>query len=102
MAQEKVYIGTDVKFIVEPTSPGFDKTQDDFEVLLKRGKITKKFTKSDMIVDEDDNYYICFSTTEFGKGLVQAIITAHVPDDDFEDGFREEVDKIDLIDIMAV
>ena len=102
MVTEKAYIGSDVKFIVEPTSTGFNKLTDDFEVLLKKGNVTKLFHKSDMVVDAQNNYYICFNTAEFGKGLIQAIVTAHVPDSDFEDGYRDEVDKLDLLNVLAI
>ena len=35
------YIGTDLKFLVEPSTSGFDKTRDEFEVTITRGSVEK-------------------------------------------------------------
>lgn len=110
MIYDSAYFGSEVKFIVEITSAGFDMVRDDFEIDLKRGSTTKHFAKSDLVVEtttetvnneqvEKTNYYLCFDTRDFGKGVVTAIITAHVPDHDFPDGIRDEVDKFDFLNI---
>ena len=95
---ERPFLGTDLKFIIEIESPGFDITRDDFEVLLEGGEGSVLLRKED-IVRDDNNWYICFSTKDLGAGLVYATVTAHVPDDDFEDGIRDEVDKYVIADI---
>ena len=85
------YIGTDLKFIVEPSAPGFDKVRDEFEVKISRGDTSRTFSKSELVVDEQNNYYVCFSTEEFGLGQYYITIFTHTPDEDFEDGFRDEI-----------
>ncbi len=108
---DKAFYGTERKYIVEIVSPGFDMVRDDFEIELKRGNISKVFHKEDLVVEtetatvnneevETTNYYLCFDTKDFGKGVITAIITAHVPDADFDDGIRDEVDKFDLLNVM--
>ena len=92
-----VYVGTDLKFAISISSPGFDITEDDFTVDIRRGPKQIHFEKEELIEDESGQYYVCFDTTELGSGLIEAIITAHVPDDDFDDGIRTEVAKVKLL-----
>lgn len=99
-----VFVGTEVKYKIEITSPGFNMYTDDFNIVLKRGSVQKRYEKSDLIhevVSEDGtdkhNYYLCFDTSEFGAGNIVAIVTAYVPDTDFPDGLRTEIDKFDLL-----
>ena len=110
MIYDSSFYGTEVKFIVEINSPGFDMVRDDFEIDLKRGSTTRHFDKSDLITEtttetvdgvevEKTNYFLCFDTKDFGKGIITAIITAHVPDTDFPDNIRDEVDKFDFFNV---
>lgn len=96
------YIGTELKYAITITSPGFDMGKDNFEVTLKRGSKSLHFTKDDLVVDEDGQYYVCFDSADLGTGMVAAVITAYVPDDDFPDGLRTEVYKMDLVIIKNV
>lgn len=111
MANDRGFLGTEAKYLVEVSSPGFDMVRDDFEIDLKRGNTTKHYAKSDLVTEtyteteggqevERTNFYLCFDTKDFGKGMLTAIITAHVPDHDFPDGIRDEVDKFDFFNIM--
>lgn len=107
--KDSAFLGTEVKYLVQIEASGFDMTTDDFEITIKRGKIEHVFTKSDL-VDESyteegevkHNYYLCFDTAEFGKGTLTCIVRAYVPDTDFPDGLRTEVDMFDLIDVRQV
>lgn len=96
------YIGTEFKFVLDIQADGFSMETDDFNVVLKRGGKSLKLEKEDLVEDEHGVFYVCFDSAELGKGNIVAIITAYVPDDDFEDGFRTEVMKIDLITVKAV
>ena len=111
MAQEKAPIGADVKFLVDISSPGFDMAQDSFTVTLTRGATSVTYKKSDedpmdeyehFVVDSDGNYYVCFSTATFGKGLITATVTAYVPDEDFNDQTRTEIEKFDLLNVVSL
>lgn len=102
MALEKAPIGSDVKFIVDISSPGFDMSRDDFSVTLTRGAVSNTYNKSDMAVDPEGNYYFCFSTEDYGKGLITATVTAQVPDEDFDDGTRTEIEKFDLLNVVSL
>lgn len=102
MAQEKAFVGTDVKFLVDISSPGFVMSRDDFSVTLSNGAHSETFDKTDMVTDPEGNYYVCFSTTTFGKGLITATVTASVPDTDFGDNTRDEITKIDLLNVVSL
>lgn len=100
--QEQVFVGTKLKFAITISSPGFDINEDDFTVDIRRGSKSIHFEKDDLVVDEHDQYYVCFDTAELGSGLIEAIITAFVPDDDFDDGIRTEVVKLTLLSAKMV
>ena len=111
--QDNAFIGTELKYLLEISASGFDMDRDDFEITLKRGSKSLNLKKSDLVVEDytvvEDNisitkhhYYVCFDSAYFGSGIIAAIITAYVPDEDFDDGFRTEVDKFDLVNVKNV
>ncbi|MBQ6577232.1 MAG: hypothetical protein IJL91_05740 [Bacteroidales bacterium] len=113
MAKEHAYNGTMLKYLLEITASGFDMDRDDFEVTLKRGSKSLTFKKEDMVTEEytdivnnisitKHHYYVCFDSTYFGNGVLVAVVTAWIPDDDFDDGRRRIVDRFDLINVLAV
>jgi len=99
---DKIYNGTEVKFLLEILVSGFSMDDDDFEVVLKRGEQKELLlTKGDLLCD-DKNWYVAFDTAYFGPGVISCIVKAFVPDEDFEDGLRTEVIKFDLIQNLRV
>lgn len=100
--QDQVFVGTKLKFAITISSPGFDIGEDDFTVDIRRGAKMLHFEKEDLVVDENGKYYVCFDTAELGGGIIEAIITAFVPDDDFDDGIRTEVVKLRLLSASRV
>lgn len=94
--EDRVLIGTELKYKVEIEASGFSMDENDFTVEVRRGTKSKLFEKPDMIIHETESgneYYVAFDTSELGTGKYDFITTAYVPDDDFEDGLRTEVDK---------
>lgn len=109
MAQDKEFFGTECKYLVEIVSPGFDMERDDFEIALTRGSVQRVFLKNEMIEEtvvedgvEKKNYYLCFDTRDFGNGVIVATIVAHVPDGDFDDNIRDEVEEFELMTVKGV
>lgn len=96
---ERPFLGTELKYVIEIESPGFSMDSDDFEVILECGDSSLHIPKSDMVQDEDGKWYLCFDTKSLGTGLLRATIIAHVPDDDFPDSIRDEVDKCVIANI---
>lgn len=52
-------------------------------------------SKEQMIKVDDDNYIACVDSTKLGVGKIMCRVTAYIPDADFEDGIRKEVDTAD-------
>lgn len=111
--QDNAFQGTMLKYLLEITASGFDMDRDDFEITLKRGAKSLTIPKSDMVVEaytesenniliEKHRYYVCFDSAYFGNGVIVAVVTAWIPDTDFEGGVRKEVDKFNLINVLAV
>jgi hypothetical protein len=107
--QEQYYIGTDLKFCITITGEGFSQDDDDWEakIVCNNKAITYEKVGTDpdswkgVITDGNGNYYIMVDTTQFQTGLVKMIVTAYVPDQDFDessegDCIRREVAVQDL------
>lgn len=102
MINDKIFIGTELKFKVDIEAEGFSMDNDDFNIVIQRRNVKKTFNKEDLVNDGEGNYYVCFDTAEFGVGTISAIVTAYVPDTDFPDGLRTEVYAMDLVNIRKV
>ena len=113
MAKEQAFNGSMLKYLLEISASGFSMDNDEFEVTLKRGTKTLTIKKEDMVVEaytdivdnvsiEKHHYYVCFDSSYFGAGVISVVVTAWVPDVDFEGGLRRIVDKFELINVLAV
>lgn len=105
MEFDGAYVGTKLKYKVEITAEGFSMDENDFEVEVRRGKQSVVITKADMLMHDGDDgmeYYITIDTEALGPGTYEVITRAYVPDDDFEDGVRPEIDKQTLIPVASI
>ncbi len=50
--------------------------------------------KSEMIRVDDDNYIACIDSGKLSAGLIMLRITAQIPDSDFPDGIRTEIETV--------
>lgn len=50
--------------------------------------------KEDMVRLDESNYVACIDSSKLGVGLVRMRITADIPDADFPDGYRTEVEDV--------
>lgn len=64
----------------------------DFYVYTNR-KVS--INKEQMIKADDDNYVACVDSTKLGIGKIMCRVTAYIPDADFEDGLRKEVETVE-------
>lgn len=90
-------IGTELKINVHLNRLDGYKMSDidfacDFYVYTNR-RITVK--KDAMVKVDDDNYVACVDSTKLGIGKVMCRVTAYIPDADFEDGLRKEVETVE-------
>lgn len=90
-------IGTDIKINVHlDRLDGYRMSDIDFTCdffIYTNRKITVK--KEEMVKVDDDNYIACFESTKLGVGKIMCRVTACIPDADFEDGLRTEIETVD-------
>ena len=100
---EEWYEGSDLKFLVEMTASGFDMDEDNWSVGVQCGtKIVRVYAKEECIQGEDGKWYVCIDRDVLRKGDLSLIAYADVPDTDFDDGYRNEVDKSRMGKILKV
>lgn len=90
-------LGTDIKINIHlDRLDGYRMSDIDFTCnffIYTNRKITIK--KEVMIKVDDDNYVACFDSTQLGIGKIMCRVTAYIPDADFEDGLRTEIETVD-------
>jgi hypothetical protein len=92
-----IFLGTELKLNIH-IEPIGDVSMDDydFEVeLYCSSRKTLRITKSQARRIDKDNYVILADTNELGTGEVKIKVTAQIPDADFDDLLRTEVQVID-------
>lgn len=100
---EPVIIGTEVKFAVNISAEGFSMEDDDFVISLLKGRnVVKEYSKTDLVLDFDGTYLLCIDTTEVGVGSFDIAVMAKIPDTHFEDGFRTEIERVELMTVKKL
>ena len=62
-----------------------------------------EINKREMVKVDDDNYIAKVDTSKIGAGNLKMRFEAEIPDSDMNDGFRREVELVDLnIPIIAI
>lgn len=86
--------GESAKYQIIISGEGFSMRENDFSVRLYWGMQGKTIdiAKEDMLQDEDGRFYIQFETSKM-SGLVKAETTYNMPDPDFADGVRPEIER---------
>lgn len=100
--QERAWVGTGLKFAVTITAEGFSMEDDDWKVVFQCGRKSVEMTKADASIGDDDTFYVNVDTSLLGPGTLSVITYAYVPDEDWESGYRVEVDKQDILNIKAI
>jgi hypothetical protein len=99
---DSYYVGTDLKFLISIEAQGFSMDLDDYKIVLRCKNVQKTVTKNDIVVDDQNNHYLCVDSTQFGPGMLQMVVYAYVPDEDFPDNDRAEVAVLNLCEIKKV
>ena len=103
MSNGNKYLGSKCKERIEITGEGFSMVDDDFQIVIRGAKGEKTYPKSDIIhhvEDETDEWILCYDTADFGPGPLTCIVTAFVPDTDFQGGIRQEIVSFTLRPIV--
>lgn len=90
MAEGRYYTGSDLKFQVTITAPGFSQDCDNYDIEFYCGDQHMSFNQDD-VISNDGKFYLAIPTSSMRPGLLRMVITAYVPDTDFESGIRKEV-----------
>lgn len=98
--------GTEKKFAIELTAPGFSMDDNDFEIevsvsteSIKGYKTPPQGAATDVLIFKEtaggtSTWYMIVNTAAFTKlGDMKAVATAHIPDANANDGIRNEVVK---------
>lgn len=99
---EAVILGTEVKFAVYVVADGFSMDDDDFSLMIMKGRtVVKEIEKSELVI-EDGTYLMCLDTEEIGAGTFDLAVRAYVPDGHFPDGLRTEIERVSFINVRKL
>ena len=96
------FLGSNLKFLVEPSASGFDKSRDNFTVTISSQKKSRTWEKVDLILDQQGNYYVPVDTAFFGTGIYLITVKTYTPDDDFDGGIRVGIEQMELCNILTL
>lgn len=88
------YAGTDLKFLVEMSSTGFNMDSDDWSVSVKiANKVVSEIHKSECVRESDGKWYVYINADILKPGSLSLVAHIRVPDANFEDGYRDEYEE---------
>ena len=89
MAECKYYYGSDLKFQIAVSATGFSQDCDNYDIDIYSGDKHLSFNQ-DNVISSDGKFYLPLPSSELRPGQLRMVITAYVPDTDFEGGVRKE------------
>jgi len=95
MDGERYYVGQGLKFKIDISAPGFSQERDNYDIDFHCGDTVLRFDQDD-IIQSGDCFYLPIATESLIPGKMKMVITAYVPDADFDDGFRKEITVFNL------
>lgn len=93
--QARVIRGTDLKFLINIECSGFSMDDDDFYCVVTCGKSEVTIPKAEMAIG-DDGFLMTVKTDGMSCSAMYLTVHAFVPDEDFADGYREEIERAKL------
>lgn len=95
MTDSEVLFGSEFKLNinVEPIS-GVTMDDYDFSLEVSTPRSAQRFTKPQLIRIDQNNYMVALDSNILGIGPIKCVVTAEVPDDDFDGGYRTEVRSV--------
>lgn len=89
--KDALFVGTELKVVVQMTCEGFSMETDPWKVTIKRGSKEVICERGKNTVFDGENWVCLVDTSILGAGIYKVIGEIDVPDPDFEDGYRHEV-----------
>lgn len=74
--------------------------EDDWKVVFQCGRRSVTVGKADAIISEEEGemtFIVNLDTSLLGAGTLTATTYAYVPDEDWDGGFRTEVDRQEIL-----
>ena len=96
MKASRVFKGSDLKLNIH-IEPLGGLTMDDYDWYVEcycSNETPIKITKDQARRVDDSNFIITLNTQQLGIGPLQCVITAYIPDEDFDDKLRTEISRI--------
>lgn len=90
MAECRYYTGSDLKFQVTITAPGFSQDCDNYDIDFYCGDQHLAFNQDD-VISNGGKFYLAIPTSSMSPGMLRMVITAYVPDTDFPGNIRKEI-----------
>lgn len=90
MIDEGYYEGADLKFQIDISATGFDQNSDRYNIDFYCGDRRIPFTQDD-VISSGGKFYLPVPTDGLEPGMIRIVVTAFVPDPDFESGYRKEI-----------
>ena len=90
MVDEGYYIGSDLKFQIDITATGFNQQEDDYTIDIYCGDSVLHYDQDD-VISHEGKFYLPVPTANLEPGMLRIVVTAKVPDDDFDGGIRKEI-----------
>ena len=89
------YAGTDLKFLVEMSSTGFNMDTDDWSISVKNAnKVVLEIPKSQCVREAaEGKWYVHINADILKPGTLSLVAHIRVPDVNFEDGYRDEYEE---------
>lgn len=95
-AKERVCIGTEIKLNlnIEPVGAFTMDSYDWVAEVFSNSQKSLIINKSEAIKVDESNYTLLIDTNKVGIGVLKCKVTAQIPDSDFPDMYRTEVNTI--------
>ena len=96
MKTSRVFKGSDLKLNIH-IEPLGELTMDDYDWYVEcycSNETPIKITKGQARRVDENNFIIALNTQQLSIGPLQCVITAYIPDEDFDDKLRTEISRI--------
>lgn len=93
MNDDMIYYGADFKAYIR-LEPAGQYNMDDYDFSAEFYTSSKKkvtMRKEDMIRQGENEYHCVLSSKDLGPGMLACTFTRHIPDADYPDGLRTDI-----------
>lgn len=97
MNEGRYYVGEKLKFRITLTAEGFNQEDGRYDIDFYCGdNPVKHFNQDSMKKGLDGNHYLLIETEGMTPGVMRMVITVYIPDEDFDDNVRTEIESLSL------